>query len=111
MKAVVLPKVQNHGCGDGNHAILMSLSVAHPEFVFIPQYVMDSQVKAFGEPEPAAVDEFDRGSVTPQTDMLKKLANLTSSQHRGQLVVIFGFDLGKDRPIPVPQLINEEEFG
>ena len=111
MKAVVVPEILDHGSGNRNHPVMVSLALSDPEFVFRAENIVNGQIEALGESEPAAVDELDGGSVTTEPDVMEQVTDLLASKDRRELVVVLGLDLGKDRPVSVAELIDEEEFG
>ena len=43
--------------------------------------------------------------------MEEQLADLLAGEDVRQLVMVFGFDLGKDLPVIVPEHLDEEEAG
>ena len=62
-------------------------------------YLASRQSARFRKAEAAAVDELERDAVAAEADVLEELADLGSGEHGGQLVVVFGLDLGEDLPV------------
>ena len=67
--------------------------------------------EAFAEAQAATVDELERGAVAAQADVGQQIMDLLAGEHGGQGVVIFGADLGKERPVGMPEEIDEEHAG
>lgn len=89
----------------------MSLAVADEQFVFLAANVVDGQAQAFAQAQPAAVNQFQRGAIASQADEGEQVMDLLTREDRRERVVILGPDLGKDRPVTAPELIDKAHFG
>ena len=111
---VKLPKVNKvaeHGRRKRDHPILVALAVADDELVFSARNVVDGKRKALGKAQPAAVDELERGAVAAQAHMVEQIVDLLAGEHGRKLVMVLGFDLRKDGPVVVAELIDKEKPG
>ena len=110
--AVELPvpaQVLQHGRGDGHHAVAPAFAAPYQELALVPEDVMDGQVQALGQPQPAAIDQFGRGAVPPQPDGAEQVDNLLARQHFRQPVVVLGADLVEHLPALPLQLAFVEQ--
>ena len=100
-----------HGGGQRHDPVLVSLAVANEQLVFLAFDVVDGQPEAFAQAQPATVDELERSAVAAQADVGQQIMDLLAGEHGGKGVVIFGADLGEERPVGMPEEIDEEHAG
>ena len=110
MVSVVFAQVLEHIRGNGNHAVLESLALSDEEFSFLALDVMDGEREAFGQPKPAAVEEFYGNAVATQTDFAEQLTDLLTGEHDGQCLGILGSDLREHLPRFALKEVVEEGF-
>lgn len=111
MERPVAAQIMEHGRGQRDQAVPGALSVPNPEFVVLAGDVVNGEVEAFGEPKSAAVDELERGAITPQTDVKQKVADLGTGQNSRQGVTVLGPDLGEEGPIRTTEHLQVETTG
>lgn len=89
-------------------AILVALGVADEQLVVGALDVVDGQAEAFTQAQAAGVDELERGAVATQTDVGEQIVDLLTGEDSREDIVVLGADLGKESPVVVMELMDEE---
>jgi len=107
----VAPQILHHLRCQRNHPVAPSLAAAHHQLALLAKDVMHGERKAFGEPQPGAVDQFDGDTIAPQSDGAQQSHDLLTGEYGGKFAVVADADLGKDSPLLQSQHLNVEEPG
>ena len=100
-----------HRIGQWQDPVLVPLAVADEQFVFLTFDVVNGEPETFAEPQPATIDKLERSAIAAQADVGQEVMDLLAGENLGQGVVIFGADLREDRPVGMPEEIDEEHAG